>query len=169
MSGSVQLDRVPADGLSLEQLRVEVKQESGDGAALSADPADNPVCLVSIDGSLGAVSICWKRYATTRQLMFVQELALDLIQAHTFDAIIADDTDLQAIHIQDRQWIVDSWLPRARAGGLKFIATKRPANHFGQVAAQAVHDQAPSELTIANFDTLEAARDWLETRPRQDA
>jgi hypothetical protein len=147
----------------LAELRDVLAAGCGDSAALAADPAENPVCSVTVDPAARCVVLVWKRYATTPQIRFVHELMLDLLQRNGLHDILADDTLLPTIHVDDRRWIVEDWMPRARAGGLARVSTKSPVGHFGRVAAEEVHGLAPDEIRIAAFDTMDAARRWLAT------
>jgi hypothetical protein len=154
MRNEIQADRV-------EQLRVSLQAESGDSLKLAIDIAHNPVCSITVDEEASCVVLIWKRYATRTQIRFVHEQTLKLMQERGLGRILGDDTRLPTIHVEDRKWIVEDWMPRAHASGLRLIASKTPAMHFGRVAIEDLRGAAPAEIVFRTFADLAAARRWL--------
>lgn len=142
-------------------LRKTLELESGDSLKLSASPGDNPICAISVDTEVPAIVVVWKRYATSLQLRFIHEYILYLIKAHGIGKILGDDTSLATIHLDDREWIVRDWMPRAVAAGLRFAASKSPNSYFGNLSVNDVKVNAPASLVLRSFESLTAARSWL--------
>jgi hypothetical protein len=92
----------------------------------------------------------------------MHERLLHIIRERKITKILGDDTALPLIHTEDQAWIAQDWLPRAAVIGLKAVANKKPAAHFGRVSVEAV---AASQNVVAfqSFDQLEDARRWLKT------
>lgn len=155
----------------VEALRVLLREESGDGARLADDAADNPVCAVTVNEAVPCIQVVWRRYATTTQLRFVHELILLLQARHGLACILGDDTRLPTVHQEDRRWIVEDWMPRATGAGLRTIAQTRPAQHFGQLAIEQIRSAAPTEIVFRSFDRPGDARQWLRAQagPRDGA
>lgn len=89
---------------------------------------------MALDDSVPCITIVWKQYATSRQLRFIHENILQMLIRHRVSKILGDDTALPTIHAEDRVWITENWIPRARAAGLVAAASKRPEAYFGQLA-----------------------------------
>jgi hypothetical protein len=41
---------------------------------------------------------------------------------------------LAMIHAEDQAWVVEDWMPRAMAAGLRVAASKSPASYFGKIS-----------------------------------
>jgi hypothetical protein len=148
-------------GETVETLRTRLRAESSDGLKLLKSLQQNPICSVSIDDSVPCIQIVWKRYATSTQLRFVHESLIQMLKEHGVVKILGDDTALPTIHADDQRWIVENWMPRAKAAGLLAAASKRPTAYFGKLAVEAVQSVAPAGLHMASFEDIVAARDWL--------
>jgi hypothetical protein len=155
--------RLPGQDESLAHLRMQMESESRDSAALFNNPAENPICCITFDECLRSVLVVWKQYATHTQIQFVHENILRLTQEHGASRILGDDTALPTIASEDRAWIVENWMPRAVAAGLRFVASKKPDAYFGRLSVAGIQSGAPAGLMMRSFDDLQSARDWLQT------
>jgi hypothetical protein len=147
---------------SLRQLTEVVSTESNDGARLVANIADNPICRVSVDAAIPCVALVWGRYATSAQLRFVHECALDLLRRNALHKILGDDTALAVIPVDDQAWIREDWLPRAHSEGLRAVASKCPKGFFGKQSVANVMSRAPRGIAMCSFEKLDEARSWLQ-------
>jgi len=143
------------------RLRVRLQTESSDSLKLLRDIRNNPVCSVIFDESVPCILVLWRNYATSTQFRFVHENVLYLLRKHGLDKILGDDTDLPTIHNEDQAWLVDDWMPRAIASGLRATANKRPSAHFGKISVSNVQACLPPLLITRSFDNIEEARAWL--------
>ncbi len=142
-------------------LQERLSAESNESLGLLRNPESNPICDLDFDPEIPCICVVWKRYATSLQLRFVHEQILHKLKKYQCHAILGNDTALQTIHAEDQRWIVEDWMPRAVASGLKWIASKRPSSHFGRIAVDSVRAIAPPGLDLCSFGELEDARHWL--------
>ncbi len=147
----------------LLQLTEVVRTESSDGARLVANLADNPICRVTVDTDIPCVLLVWGRYATSAQLRFVHESALDLLRRNALHKILGEDSSLSLIPVDDQCWIREDWMPRALAAGLKAVASKCPDGFFGKQSVANVMSGAPAGITLRSFEQLDEAKAWLRT------
>jgi hypothetical protein len=61
------------------------------------------------------------------------------------------------LFIDDQKWIVENWLLRAKAAGLKTAASKIPTRHFGKIAVASVQLFATPGILIRAFYKIEDA------------
>ncbi|MFC4312861.1 hypothetical protein ACFPN2_27505 [Steroidobacter flavus] len=148
---------------SLRQLTEAVRTESSDGARLVANIADNPICRVTVDTGIPCVVLAWGSYATSAQLRFVHECALDLLRRHALHKILGDDSALAVIPVDDQGWLREDWFPRALEAGLKAAASKCPNGFFGKQSVANVMSGAPVGITVRSFEQLDEAKAWLQT------
>jgi len=149
--------------VSLADLSRIVERESHEGALLLQNPYENPICKLGYDQEVQCIEVIWRKYATSAQLRFIHEIILSMLVHHKAEKILGDDTDLPIVHAEDQQWIVDEWLPRARAAGFKAAATKVSMTFFGRVAIGTIQSRLGREVRIRNFRNIHSARSWLKS------
>jgi hypothetical protein len=147
----------------LEKLARSLKQESSDSAALVRDIENNPICCVSYDESIPGIFVEWRSYANSTQLRFIHERVLELIEQHHASKILGDVSRLPTVHADDQKWIVENWMPRAKAAGLRAAAAKRPKAYFGRLAVSMLYTAMSADVAARSFKRLDDARRWLET------
>lgn len=148
---------------ALERLTRLLEQESADGVALLRNIGENPICCVSYDASIPGLSVVWRGYATSTQLRFVHERILELLEEHGVAKILVDNSGLPTVHTDDQKWIIESWMPRAKAAGLRVSAAKEPVSYFGRLAINTLHSATPAGMIARSFDQLDEARRWLDS------
>jgi hypothetical protein len=146
----------------LVELARMVEAESHDGTLLVKNLHDNPICVIRYDEEVRCVEVVWRKYATSAQLRYIHEVILLMLAQHGAEKILGDDTDLPIVHAEDQRWIVEDWLPRARAAGLQAAATTVSMTFFGRVAIGAVQSRLARDIRVKNFGTIHSARSWLK-------
>lgn len=147
----------------LSKLGQIVERESYEGTLLVQNPQDNPICKLRYDKDVRCIEVTWRKYATSAQLRYIHEMILSMLAQHKVEKILGDDTDLPIVHAEDQRWIVEEWLPRARAIGLKVAATTVSMTFFGRVAIDTIQSQLARDLQIRKFSSIHAARSWLKS------
>ncbi len=138
-----------------------VERESIDGIKLLENPNDNPICSLSYDETFRYVTIVWRRYATSAQYRFIHETIIQMLVQYQASKILGDNSDLPVVHAEDQKWIVEDWMPRARAAGLKAVATNASLSFFGRLTIGSVQARMASEIATKTFPTIHLARNWL--------
>lgn len=103
----------------------------------------------------------WKRYATSDQNRHALEEILKLLKAHEITKILGHDSCLETISSGGQTWIIENWLPRARAAGLKAIASKKSGSFFTRRAVNIIHTAAAEAVETKVFVEFDDARTWL--------
>ncbi len=67
------------------------------------------------------------------------------------------------LHSDDAKWIVEDWMPRAMAAGLKIAASVTPAWYFGRLSVQNIQSKAPQGFVARSFNDLRQAWTWLHS------
>jgi hypothetical protein len=155
--------------VSLVELSRIVEGESYEGIQLLQNPYDNPICKLSYDSDVKCIEVIWRKYATSAQLRYVHEIILAMLVQYNASKILGDDSDLPIVHAEDQRWIVDEWLPRARAAGFKVAATTISMTFFGRMAIGAIQSRLAREVRIQNFGSIHSARSWLKNLAADDS
>jgi hypothetical protein len=132
---------------------------------VESEVLDLPTCSLAVDGTIPAVAVRWKGYATSAELREVHEQLLDLIKRHRVHKILGDDTALVSVPAEDRLWILENWMPRAVDAGLRAVASKRSRNYFARIAVAEIENAMGERLQIKVFDALADAKAWLQAAP----
>lgn len=148
-------------GECFSRLQEQLRRESHDSSLLVSDLRENPVCSVTLDHAAHLVLVRWRQYATHAQLCFVHESILQLVAKHRICKLLGDDTALPLVPSEDQSWIVENWMPRAIAAGLRFIANKTPNAYFGKLSIDAIRTMTPQGLEFRSFRSVTDARRWL--------
>lgn len=149
------------ESAELRRLRELLKTDSGDSLKLLQDLENNPLCSVTFDESVPCVTVSWRNYVTSTQYRFILESILSLVRKHRAHKILADDTALPIVHLEDQNWVRENWWGRALEAGLRIVATKAPEAYFGKVDVSALQASAPRDFIIRTFGNIEDARNWL--------
>lgn len=150
---------------ALKKLAQLLEQETNDSLALLHRTDDNPICSITYDQPTAAIFVEWHSYATSTQLRFIHERVIQMMAERGACKILGDDSRLATIHAEDQRWIVEDWVPRAKAAGLRIIAATKPKSYFGQRSVERVQSVLPQDIVVSSFDDLEAARAWLSSVP----
>jgi hypothetical protein len=150
---------------SLAQLMRFVESESIDGAKLLENPNDNPICSLSYDETIRCVMIVWRRCATSAQFRFIHETIIHMLAQYQANKILGDDSDLPVVHAEDQRWIIEDWMPRAKAAGLKAAATNVSLAFFGKLSIGSIQSRLAKEIAIKAFPDIHLARKWLRSVP----
>jgi hypothetical protein len=142
-----------------------VERESIDGVKLLENPNDNPICSLSYDKDIRCVTIVWRRYATSAQYRFIHEVIVQMLAQYQARKILGDDSELPVVHAEDQKWTVEDWTPRAKAVGLRAVATTASLSFFGRLTIGSVQARMASEVAIGAFPNIHLARNWLRSFP----
>lgn len=118
---------------------------------------------ICVNSQLGAVIMDWDGYATSQQFREGTELLLNYLFESKVHKVLADAKDMILIGMDDQQWMVTSFLPRATQFGLKACAVVKPESYFNKVTIETIIQKIDQEkLLVKVFDDIEVAKAWLQ-------
>ncbi len=119
---------------------------------------------VCYDHSIRAVVMEWSGYFTSAQFRAHTLEMFETLKQHGCTRVLALVREMLIIGMEDREWLLNSFLPRAIAAGFTRCAILAPRHHFNRVAIEEILRHADrSRLTTALFETEDEARRWLKT------
>jgi hypothetical protein len=104
----------------------------------------------------------WQGYATSSQFRKIAESQLQLMEEYSYNKILTDNTNMKVVSMEDQEWIVNNWLPRALKAGYIACATITSKDYFSRIAIENVITKVGDQLTVQYFDNVEDAADWLK-------
>ena len=79
--------------------------------------------------------------------------------------MLADIKDVILIGVEDQQWLIDQFLPRAIEFGFKAIAIIKPDSYINKVTVESVSYKVDRDkLEIMFFDNTDQSKEWLKTK-----
>lgn len=125
---------------------------------------DSPTYQIYYNPVLASVVMEWQGYASSREFREGSEKMLTLLLENKASSVLADLTRMKLIALQDREWILQSFLPRLLAAGLRAIAFVRSHDYYNQLSiGTVVYEIEPSQLAVEYFYSVPEAESWLKS------
>jgi hypothetical protein len=120
--------------------------------------------LFSIELESECAILTWRQYVTSEEFIEISEKFLEFIQKHQVRKIINDAR--LASHITDeadQQWLIENYIPRLMAYGLKASAIVLPTNRLIKLQVEDVVDEVgPVNIPTQYFSNVDDAKKWIE-------
>jgi hypothetical protein len=115
---------------------------------------------------INAVIMDWNGYSTSKQFREGTEMMLKVLVENKTSKVLAEIQDMVIIGGEDQVWLETQFLPRAIKSGFKAVAMVKPKSYFNKIAVETVSYKIDKEkLAISFFDTVEEAKNWLQSLP----
>lgn len=121
------------------------------------------VCSFAINHDIPCLMVQWHGYATSTQIRKVAESQLQLMKEHKLTKVLSDNKELKGVSMEDQQWIITEWLPRALRIGYSACATLLSKDYFNRIVNEDLVSKVGDQLTIQYFDDVEKAAEWLKS------
>jgi hypothetical protein len=125
------------------------------------------VAVVTWDPTLKAVYADVQGWADLIELAALLEAGLQAQTEHRGSQWLADDRNMKPIKQSDQDWIVEEFVPRALADGLRRIALVISSESARTTIDQLVARSPAASVEVAYFANLNEARSWL-AKPSHD-
>jgi hypothetical protein len=124
------------------------------------------VAVVTWDPTMQAVHTEAQSWADPSEMAAVLEAGLQGLTEHGGSRWLADGRNMKAIKQSDQDWIVQEFLPRALAAGLRRVALVIPKNALAIRTVDQLMQRLPAaKVEVASFPTVDEARSWLTESP----
>ena len=124
------------------------------------------VADVTWDANWNVVHIEAKGWADTAESHAVLDSAMRAMTDHQGSRWLFDGRDMKAIKPTDRRWLIEVWLPRAIAAGLRVAAIVLPRSGAAMKNIDDMAKAAENEIVVRYFSSVEKARRWLAASAR---
>jgi hypothetical protein len=124
----------------------------------------NDVYHIYFDPKISSIVMEWDGYATSEQFKQGTELMLNLLVQHNCSKVLADIKDMVIIGMEDQEWLLQQFIPRAIEFGFRSLAIIQSEHYFNKVAVETVSYRVDkNKLRINFFDNSIEAKTWLAT------
>ncbi len=121
------------------------------------------VCSFSLNNDIPCLILQWHGYATGSQFRRVGESQIELMKEHSLTKVLSDNREMKIVSMEDQEWTMYNWLPRALKTGYNACAIITSTDYFSRIAMENVASKIGDQLTIRYFDDIEQAVEWLKT------
>ncbi|HYF02588.1 MAG TPA: hypothetical protein VEC36_04385 [Patescibacteria group bacterium] len=120
------------------------------------------VCVFTVNPDIPCIMVQWQGYATSVQFRKIAESQLKLMQEYGYNKILTDNTNMKVVSMEDQEWTVKNWLPRALEAGYLACAILTSKDYFSRIAIENIISKVGDQLTIQYFDNIVEAAEWLK-------
>ena len=125
-----------------------------------------PFLTIHWDEGNDCVWMEWKQFVKGKEFREGLDEGLGLLKEKGATRWLADTRKLSVLDMEDQDWTIVHWFPRAIRAGLERMAIVRPTKAVAMMSVNDVMRKADLRgLAVAYFDSLEDARAWIR-QPR---
>jgi hypothetical protein len=119
------------------------------------------VAHVAWNAHWNVVHIEAKGWVDSAESHAVLDSAMRAMTDHHGSRWLFDGRDMKAIKPSDLRWLIEVWLPRALAAGLRVGAIVMPKSGAAMKNIDDMAKVAENEIVVRYFSSVEKARRWL--------
>jgi hypothetical protein len=109
------------------------------------------------------VTMIWSGYHNSKTFREGTEKMLSELTKHRAGKVLADIENMMLIGMEDQNWLLQEFLPKAIANGFRAIAIVKPVHYFNRVAVETIaYKVNQDQLKIQFFNKVSEAKDWLK-------
>jgi len=124
---------------------------------------DRNYCKIYFDEVSGAVVLKWIGYAESDQFRKACDQSLELLKKMKTKFMIADNSEGKAVTIDDQNWLVEDWFPRAFIEGYRISAVVSTTDIFRDMGIKNIVSQLDlTKFTAEYFNNFEDAQEWIK-------
>lgn len=121
------------------------------------------VYRIYYDATIASVVMEWQGLATSQEFRQGSEEMRQMVYNQGITRVLADLTHMKLIALQEREWLLNDFLPRVLEAGLKTIAFVRSSDYHNQLSiGTVVYEIDPEQLEVAYFESRSEAEAWLK-------
>jgi hypothetical protein len=131
---------------------------------------ETPFAVIDWDKSLNVVTLRWKAFAYGEAFQSVNIKILELLVEKNSSKFLNDTTHMRAVGSDDQVWVLEKWVPLAKAAGLQWNAIVLPNSPTARNTvteaisrSEGITKGIPA-FEVHYFETVEEAKEWLRDK-----
>jgi len=121
-----------------------------------------PYCKIFYQEDVQAVHLDWGMYASHDQFQEACNAALAIMIERNAKKMIADNSKVAVVSIENQNWLTRTWFPAALREGFKYSAVILKEDFYVNYAMTRIENNIDNEVfTVQHFDNINRAKDWL--------
>lgn len=117
---------------------------------------------IYFDKQLQSVVMEWSGYAKREEFRAGTEMMLEILKDSGASRVVGNITDFVLIGMDDQNWLLYNFLPRAIGSGFRKCALTIPNYYFNKVAVEnVIASLADKNLEVRLFEDFEEAKTWI--------
>ncbi|HUY72969.1 MAG TPA: hypothetical protein VMW11_00490 [Candidatus Dormibacteraeota bacterium] len=124
------------------------------------------VAVVKWDPGLRSVFVELQGWANDLEVEAILDTGLRALTEHHGSRWLADGRNMKVVRQADQEWIIENWMPRALAAGLRRNAVVTAKSGLAMRNLEDMLAKVPSDrLEVGYFPTVDLAAAWLIRPP----
>ena len=125
---------------------------------------DKPHCKIYHYSDINTVHLDWNKHATREQFIEACDFALTVMVEKGAKKMIADNSKVSVVAMENQNWLTENWFPRALEKGFQYSAVIFSNDAFVKFAVKRIENNINDKLFVVHyFEALQPAKDWLAT------
>jgi hypothetical protein len=121
-------------------------------------------CNIYYYNDIKVVHLDWGKFVTPAQFIEACNFSLDLMAKNKGKKMIADNSKIGVVAVENQNWLTNDWFPRALEKGFRFSAVVLSNDAFVKYAIKKIENNINNELFVVQyFDSVDNAKEWLAT------
>lgn len=124
---------------------------------------DKKWCKIYYYEELACVHLDWIGFAKSDQFKEACNFSLELLREKKVTKMIADNTKSKVVSVEDQDWLMADWFPRAYKEGYRTSAVIVSTDVFNKVAVKnIVNKMDKGKFVVHYFENLDKAKGWIK-------
>ncbi len=124
---------------------------------------NQPFCKIYHHKDVNAIHLDWTKTSTPDEFIEACEFSLVLLKKTKAKKMIADNSKVSEVSVQNQNWLTDDWFPRAIEEGFQYSAIIHSGQNEVHSALQLIVSKISNKHVIAQYFTeVSAAKLWLK-------
>ena len=123
---------------------------------------DKAYCQIYYYSNIKAIHLDWKNHATHDQFIEACNFSLNLMVEKKAKKMIADNSKVVEVSVENQLWLTENWFPRALEKGFQYSAVISSDKNSVKSALQLIVSRINTNSVIVKyFNELSQAKEWL--------
>jgi hypothetical protein len=119
-------------------------------------------CTIHYYKESNVVHLDWNKRSTRDQFIEACDFSLNVMQETNAKKMIADNSKVSVVAVENQNWLTEKWFPRALKIGFQYSAVIVSNDAFVKFAVKRIENNINNNLFIIQyFNDLSLAKEWL--------
>ena len=124
---------------------------------------DKTYCKIHYYQESNVIHMDWNKHSSRNQFIEACDYALNIMKETNAKKMIADNSKVSVVAMENQNWLTQNWFPRALQLGFQYSAVIFSDDAFVKFAVKRIENNIEDKLFVVHyFNELSPAKAWLE-------
>lgn len=124
---------------------------------------DKKWCKIYYYEEFACIHLEWHGFASSDNFKEACDFSLELLDEKKVNKMIADNTNSKVVSVENQNWLMENWFPRAYERGYRTSAVVVSTDVFNKVAVKNITNKMDKgKFTVQYFENLDKAKVWIK-------